>query len=156
MGEAGAVFTVPPHPGASSEAISRRMSQLARRDNASELAIRRLLFAQGFRYRVALPVPGRPRRSIDIAFPGAHVAVFVDGCYWHSCPLHGTQPTSNSEWWRSKLAANRARDIDTTQHLEAIGWIVVRVWEHDAPAAAAEQVSAAVAASRSRTTGHER
>lgn len=149
MTETGAVFSVPPHPGASSEAISRRMSRLARRDNAAEVAVRRLLFADGLRYRVALPVPGRPRRSIDIAFPRAKVAVFVDGCYWHGCPEHGTQPTSNAEWWRTKLAANRARDIDTTQHLEAIGWTVLRIWEHEAPMVAVERVGAALTTARS-------
>ena len=144
MAGAGPVFTVPPHPGASSEAISRRMSRLPRRDNAAELAVRRILFAAGLRYRVALPVPERPRRSIDIAFLGVKVAVFIDGCYWHGCPEHGTQPTSNSEWWRTKLAANRARDVDTTQHLEAIGWTVLRIWEHEAPTAAAERIRVAI------------
>lgn len=143
MSDVDPVFHVPPHPGASSVAISRRMSTLPRRDNAAELAVRRLLHASGFRYRVAFPVPGRPRRSIDIAFPKAKIAVFIDGCSWHGCPDHGTEPRSDSEWWRTKLAANHARDVDTTEHLEAIGWTVVRVWEHEPPSTAATTITAA-------------
>ena len=156
MADVGPVFHVPPHPGASSEAVSHRMSRLPRRDNGAELAVRRLLFADGLRYRVALPVPGRPRRSIDIAFPRAKVAVFIDGCYWHGCPEHGTQPMSNSEWWRTKLTANRERDIDTTQHLEAIGWTVVRIWEHEAPVVASERVAVALTAARTGATDRGR
>ena len=107
------------------------MSQLRRRDNEAELAVRRLLHAAGYSYRVAYPVPGMPRRTIDIAFTRAKVAVFIDGCFWHGCPEHGTKPTSNAEWWATKLAANVARDLDTTQWLESQGWTVLRFWEHE-------------------------
>ncbi|WP_378099379.1 very short patch repair endonuclease [Cellulomonas sp. T2.31MG-18] len=124
------MFHVPPHPGSSSAAVSRRMSRLPRRDNAAELAVRRILHAHGLRYRVVFPVSGRPRRSIDIAFTRAMVAVFIDGCYWHGCPEHGTQPSANSEWWRTKIAANQARDVDTSEHLANLGWTVLRFWEH--------------------------
>lgn len=106
------------------------MSRLRRRDNEAELAVRRLLHAAGYRYRVAYPVPGMPRRTIDIAFTRAKVAVFIDGCFWHGCAEHGTKPSSNSEWWATKLAANMARDRDTTQWLESQGWTVLRFWEH--------------------------
>lgn len=122
--------TVPPHPGASSSAVSRKMSQAARRDTAPELALRRALHARGLRYRVCYPVPGQRRRTIDIAFTRARVAVFVDGCFWHACPVHGTSPSANNQWWATKLAANSARDRDTTATLEEMGWRVVRVWEH--------------------------
>jgi DNA mismatch endonuclease (patch repair protein) len=71
--------------------------------------------------------------------------VFVDGCFWHGCPEHGTDPASNSAWWQTKLAANRARDADTTEHLEDLGWAVVRVWEHEEPQRAAAEVAACVA-----------
>lgn len=124
-------FHVPPHPGSSSEAVSRRMSTLKRRDNDAELALRRALHAAGCRYRVTYPVPGLPRRTIDIAFTRAKVAVFVDGCFWHGCPEHGTSPRANSAWWRTKIEANRARDDDTSQHLVAQGWRVLRFWEHE-------------------------
>ena len=124
---------VPPHPGSSDPTVSARMAGLARRDTAPEVAIRRLLHAQGLRYRVAYPVPGLRRRSIDIAFTRRKVAVFVDGCFWHGCPEHGTQPRANASWWTTKLAANRARDGDTTARLVDQGWVVIRVWEHEVP-----------------------
>jgi len=108
------------------------MSVVKRRDNDAELAVRRLLHAAGYRFRVVYPVPGLPRRSIDIAFTRRKVAVFVDGCFWHGCPEHGTAPRSNAGWWAAKLSANQRRDADTTALLEAQGWRVVRVWEHEA------------------------
>jgi DNA mismatch endonuclease (patch repair protein) len=107
------------------------MSTLKRRDNDAELALRRALHAAGYRYRVTYPVPGLPRRSIDVAFTRAKVAVFVDGCFWHGCPEHGTSPRANSAWWRAKIEANRARDRDTSARLAEQGWRVMRVWEHD-------------------------
>ncbi|WP_405001189.1 very short patch repair endonuclease [Isoptericola haloaureus] len=136
---------VPPHPGASSSQVSLRMSRAKRKDTAPEVALRRLLHARGLRYRVAWPVPGQRRRTIDIAFTRARVAVFVDGCFWHGCPDHGTEPSANSEWWASKLAANRTRDLDTNAVLDAAGWAVIRVWEHESPREAADRVAATVA-----------
>lgn len=81
---------------------------------------------------------------MDIGFPGAKVAVFVDGCFWHACPQHATWPTSNAEWWRAKLKANVDRDRDTDAVLQAAGFVVVRVWEHEAAEEAANRVVAAV------------
>jgi DNA mismatch endonuclease (patch repair protein) len=106
------------------------MRTLKRKDNDAELAVRRLLHAAGYRYRVHYPVPGRPRRTIDIAFTRPKVAVFIDGCFWHGCPEHGTQPTSNAQWWSAKLQANMNRDRDTDAHLRLVGWTVIRAWEH--------------------------
>ena len=132
----------PPHPGASSPAISRQMSRVRRRDTAPEIALRKLLHAHGLRYRVAYPVPGQRRRTIDIAFTQHKLAIFVDGCFWHGCPQHGTAPKANSEWWRRKIEANRARDLDTDEMLRDLGWTVLRVWEHEDPALAAAKVRA--------------
>ncbi|WP_082495223.1 very short patch repair endonuclease [Cellulomonas sp. Leaf334] len=137
-------MAVPPHPGASSEGASRRMRVARRRDTAAELTLRRELHALGLRYRVAYPVPGNRRRTVDIAFPRTKVAVFVDGCFWHSCPVHGTSPRANSEWWAVKLAANRARDRDTDSYLARLGWCVIRVWEHEVGADAAARVRAVI------------
>ncbi|WP_082570751.1 very short patch repair endonuclease [Cellulomonas sp. Root485] len=124
------------------------MSLARRRDTAPELALRRALHALGLRYRVAFPVPGQRRRSIDVAFTRARVAVFVDGCFWHGCPLHGTSPRLNSRWWTQKLEANQARDQDTNRILGELGWIVIRVWEHEDPHAAAVRIAASVARAR--------
>jgi len=120
------------------------MSRAKRRDTAAELGLRRELHALGLRYRVAFPVPGQRRRTIDVAFTRLKVAVFVDGCFWHGCPEHGTRPRSNSEWWNAKLSANRARDRDTDRVLRELGWIVIRLWEHEEPRAAALRVRTAV------------
>lgn len=120
------------------------MSRQARRDTAPEVAVRRLLHASGHRYRLNERVPGMPRRTIDIAFTRAKVAVFLDGCFWHGCPEHATQPKANADWWRQKLDRNMARDLETSEHLAESGWIVLRFWEHEAPVRVAEQVAATV------------
>lgn len=134
---------VPAHPGSSSAQVSARMSRLARRDNSQELGLRRQLHALGMRYRVHFPVPGAPRRTVDIAFTRRRLAVFVDGCFWHGCPEHGTSPQSNSEWWRQKLLANKRRDDDTDRILRDQGWTVMRVWEHEAVESAVTRIALA-------------
>ncbi|MGW1546790.1 very short patch repair endonuclease [Streptomyces sp. NPDC002346] len=129
------------------------MSRQASRDTAPEVAVRKLLHAAGYRYRINERVPGMSRRTIDIAFTRAKVAVMIDGCFWHGCPEHATQPKANSEWWRKKLERNIARDLETTEHLTAAGWTVLRFWEHEAPEAVAARVAEAV---RQRRTADER
>jgi len=124
-------FNVPRHPGSSGEAVSRRMSGLRRRDNDREVALRRLLHRDGLRFRVGLQVPGLRRRTMDIAFTRWRLAVFLDGCFWHGCSVHGTSPRSNSAWWQQKITANQARDRDTDRHLAEIGWRSLRIWEHE-------------------------
>src|SRR4051795_13016504 len=106
------------------DALSLRMSRLARRHTRPELELRRELHSRGLRYRVQLKVPGNNRRTIDIAFTRAKLAVYVDGCFWHGCPDHGTLPRANSEWWTWKLARNRERDRDTDRLLESHDWVV--------------------------------
>ncbi|MGC5583463.1 very short patch repair endonuclease [Ornithinimicrobium sp. W1665] len=141
---------VPPHPGASWQEVSARMSRAPRRETAPELALRRSLHAAGHRFRVVHPVPGNRRRSIDIAFTRARLAVFVDGCFWHGCPEHGTQPRANGPWWAAKLAANQARDADTDRLLRDAGWSVVRIWEHEDVAVATAAVESALREARAR------
>ncbi|MFB7899532.1 very short patch repair endonuclease [Streptomyces xiamenensis] len=135
---------VGPRPVPSSAAVSSRMSRQASRDTGPEMAIRRLLHATGHRYRLHRKVPGMARRTIDIAFPGPKVAVFVDGCFWHGCPQHATQPGANKDWWRRKLDKNIDRDRETTERLSAEGWTVLRFWEHESPEAVARRVAVAV------------
>ncbi|HKH64800.1 MAG TPA: very short patch repair endonuclease [Solirubrobacterales bacterium] len=125
-----------------SAAKSAEMSKIGRRDTLPELAIRSELHRRGLRFRVDRPpVPGIRSRA-DIVFGPARVAVYVDGCFWHSCPEHGTRPKANAEWWEQKLRRNRQRDAETNRALQAAGWEVVRVWEHEDPSEVAERVEA--------------
>ncbi len=133
-----------PPPLVTTPDVSARMAAQARRDTAPELALRSRLFSRGERYRVNFPIPGLSRRTIDIAFPHRRVAVFVDGCFWHSCPVHASSPKQNGEWWARKLAANRDRDSATDAFLLSHGWTVVRVWEHEDTAEACSRVLEAV------------
>lgn len=128
------------------------MSRQRRTNTSPEILLRRELHRRGLRFRVHLAVPGLPRRSIDIAFTRVRVAVFVDGCFWHACPQHATWPVANESWWREKLKANADRDRATTRALEEAGWIVVRVWEHEPMAEAAEAVEAALRSRRAFLT----
>lgn len=126
------------------------MTRQGRRDTLPELALRRALYARGLRYRVDVaPLPGLRRRA-DVVFSAARVAVFVDGCFWHSCPLHGTSPKANAAWWAVKLVDNVRRDRDTDARLVEQGWVVIRVWEHEASEDAAERIAAAVRGRPSR------
>ncbi len=120
------------------------MERQARRDTKPELALRRELWRRGLRYRVDLAPIGGLRRRADLVFTRAMVAVYVDGCYWHSCPVHATIPKANRRWWIAKLAANVERDRDTDARLRDAGWMVVRVWEHEIVPEAADRVAAIV------------
>jgi DNA mismatch endonuclease (patch repair protein) len=117
-----------------------------RRDTTPELAVRRLLFAQGLRYRVDFAPGSNKRRRADIVFSRARLVVFIDGCFWHSCPMHGTQPVANSTYWAPKLARNAARDLETTAQLREQGWAVLRYWEHEGAGAIADDISKRLAA----------
>jgi DNA mismatch endonuclease (patch repair protein) len=104
---------------------SQLMASVRQRDTRPELALREALWAAGCRYRKQARLPGRP----DIAFIGARLAVFVDGCYWHGCPRHYSSPATNRAFWVEKLRANAARDQRKDAELEALGWRVIHVWE---------------------------
>jgi DNA mismatch endonuclease (patch repair protein) len=120
------------------------MSKLGSRDTLPERAIRSELHRRGFRFRVdRAPLPGLRSRA-DIVFGPARVAVYVDGCFWHSCPDHGTRPKANSEWWERKLARNRERDRETDRFLREHGWEVVRIWEHEDPIEAVDRLERTV------------
>ncbi|MGH3471380.1 MAG: very short patch repair endonuclease [Nocardioidaceae bacterium] len=140
----GAKYT----PWSSSPAARRVMQGNRRRDTQPELALRRTVHALGLRYRVdSRPLAGLNRRA-DLVFTKAKVAVFVDGCYWHGCQDHGTLPTTNAEYWASKIARNVERDKETDSLLFEAGWRCLRVWEHEDPAGAAVRVVAAVHSAR--------
>jgi DNA mismatch endonuclease (patch repair protein) len=128
----------PRSPAPLNATISRQMSAMPSRDTVTEIALRRELHSRGLRYRTHLKtLPGKP----DIAFTRARIAVFVDGCFWHRCPDHGTAPKNNGKWWADKLDANVSRDRRNDLDLEKLGWITVHVWEHEDPATAAEAIN---------------
>jgi DNA mismatch endonuclease, patch repair protein len=141
--------SVPPDTWASSPSVRRSMIGNRSRDTGPELALRSALHALGLRFRVdARPVPAIPRRA-DVVLRGDRVAVFLDGCFWHGCPDHFRPPATNADSWSAKIAGNRARDASTGALLEAAGWAVIRVWEHEPTAAAARRVLAALLRVRS-------
>jgi DNA mismatch endonuclease (patch repair protein) len=120
------------------------MQAIRSRDTQPEQLVRRLLHAQGLRYRVAArPLPDL-RRTADLVFRPAKVAVFIDGCYWHGCPKHYVPPKTNQGYWSEKVARNMARDQDTNQQLTKAGWLVLRFWEHEPSTACAAQIAAEV------------
>jgi DNA mismatch endonuclease (patch repair protein) len=108
---------------------SEVMSKIRGKGNKdTEVALAKLFRVHGITgWRRHYPITGKP----DFAFPKQKVAVFVDGCFWHGCPKHGTQPKGNSVFWAAKLETNKARDRRVNRELKAKGWRVVRVWEHD-------------------------
>jgi DNA mismatch endonuclease (patch repair protein) len=142
------------YPTATSAAVSAVMRANYRRNTKPELALRRRLHAAGLRYRVDRPVPvlGRTIRP-DIVFGPAKVAVFVHGCFWHRCPMHGTEPGGpNAEYWRAKLDRNVTRDEVNLAALSSSGWQVIIVWEHEDPRHAADRVEDALKQYRLNTT----
>lgn len=108
------------------------------------MAIRRLVHARGLRYRVdARPLPN-VRRTADMIFTRARVAVFIDGCWWHGCAQHYRPPASNIAYWADKVGRNRARDRQMDQALISADWTVIRIWEHESPELAARRIEAVV------------
>jgi DNA mismatch endonuclease (patch repair protein) len=162
MREDGAMTQVPPAPGPSSPAARAVMRGNRSTDTSAEIALRRELHRLGLRYRVnTAPVSGVRCRA-DVVFTRRKVAVFVDGCFWHSCSEHGTAPRTNSAYWNAKLRRNVERDRANDAALARAGWTVVRVWEHEVPESAARRVAAVVrldevrlvAADRERSRGN--
>lgn len=134
-------------PRASNEVIRQRMKSTKRRDTKPELALQSALSAKDLRFEVDRKINGNRRRT-DVVFEPERVAVYVDGCFWHRCPAHGTIPKQNRQWWIDKLDANQARDVATTEELTSKGWHVLRFWEHDDASTAAETVHRLILAIR--------
>ncbi|MFC7308456.1 very short patch repair endonuclease [Streptomyces monticola] len=99
------------------------------RDTAPEVTLRRAVHRQGLRFRLQRKVA--PRCTADFVLPRYGVAVFVDGCFWHGCPVHGPKVFRgpNAALWQQKIETNKERDRRNTEAAEAAGWAVVRVWE---------------------------
>ena len=133
-----------PMSWASTPGVRRSILANKRRDTGPELAIRSSLHALGLRYRVDFPPVRGLRRRADIAFTRRRIAIFIDGCFWHGCPLHATYPKRNSDYWLPKLRRNIERDRETDEQLSVAGWIVLRIWEHEDPLVAARRIEQAV------------
>ena len=102
------------------------MSAIHSKNTKPELKLRKALWKDGFRYRIYYS-----QEKIDIAFPKEKIAIFVDGCFWHGCPIHSHLPKSNQDYWYPKLQKNTERDKMKTKRLENEGWLVMHFWEHE-------------------------
>ncbi|RLL70526.1 very short patch repair endonuclease [Streptomyces sp. Z26] len=149
---AGYVTTesLPSGSWASSPASRAVMSANKGRDTKPERLLRSALHRKGLRYRVSARPVADVRRTADVVFTKARVAVFVDGCFWHGCPEHYRPATKRAEFWQGKIEGNQTRDAETTATLEERGWEVIRFWAHEDPMEAAERVSQVV---RERSEG---
>ena len=137
------------------------MQHVRQRNTAAEMALRSALHRMGMRYRLHQRVLPGSTRTADLAFRSAHIAVFIDSCFWHGCPEHATWPKANARWWAAKIEANKVRDLDTNERLSDAGWRPIRVWEHEDPNVAAVRVVQAVRTGQVisrgslRSLGHE-
>ena len=136
-------------PTPKNERISAQMSKIRARNTAPELAMRKVLVNTGVRgYRLHYKgIPGRP----DLAFVGKKIAVFVHGCFWHSCP-HCTpaRPKSHKKFWHTKLDRNVERDNAKADELRSMGWRVITVWAcrlHERPLFQAARIHRALISS---------
>ncbi|MFD4540424.1 very short patch repair endonuclease [Streptomyces bauhiniae] len=151
--EAGKVVdeNLPSNSRASSVSVRAVMTANRGKDTKPELALRAALYRRGLRYRVGIrPLPDL-RRTADVVFPKAKVAVFVDGCFWHGCPDHYRPAKKSGEEWSQKIKENRDRDASTTLTLQGQGWEVLRFWEHEDLDLAAEEIRMRVEERRSET-----
>lgn len=101
------------------------------RDTTPEVRLRQALHARGLRFRKHYRPCVATRCEVDVAFTRTKVAVLIDGCFWHRCPVHATDPKANGSWWETKLAANVARDRRNDSAMCDAGWTVLRFWEHE-------------------------
>jgi DNA mismatch endonuclease, patch repair protein len=142
-----------PYPTPTSAEVTRRMRANRRTDTKPEIALRSALHRLGLRFRKDHPIR-LDHRIVrpDIVFTRRKLAVFIDGCFWHRCPIHGNVPKANSDYWEPKLARNVDRDHRVDEDLAAAGWQPVRAWEHEAPADVAARIWSIINSQRDRQT----
>ena len=128
-------------PVASSELVRRRMERQGRRDTGPEMLVRRQLHQRGVRYRVDARLEPDLRVRGDIVWKKRRIVVFIDGCFWHGCPEHGTSAKRNAAWWCEKIAGNVTRDRRYDAELRGRGWTVLRYWEHESPETVAVDIA---------------
>ena len=104
------------------------MSRIRAKNTGPEIKLRKLLFARGIRgYRIHFDLPGKP----DIVFTRKKIALFIDGCFWHKCPVCFQEPETRKEFWIKKIRSNIERDKKVNEQLSNDGWTVIRIWEHE-------------------------
>ena len=104
------------------------MSKIRGKNTGPEIKLRKLLWSQGLRgYRIHYNLPGKP----DIVFTKKKIAIFIDGCFWHKCPICFQEPETRKEFWMKKIQSNVERDKTVNEQLKVDGWTVMRFWEHD-------------------------
>jgi DNA mismatch endonuclease (patch repair protein) len=104
------------------------MSHIRAKNTGPEVKLRKLLWAEGVRgYRIHCEIPGKP----DIVFTKKKLAIFVDGCFWHKCPVCFQEPETRKEFWMKKIQSNVDRAARVNEQLQADGWTVIRIWEHE-------------------------
>lgn len=104
------------------------MSRIRGRNTKPEVKFRKLLFNSGFRgYRIHYDLPGKP----DIVFTRKKIAIFIDGCFWHKCPICFQEPETRKEFWMKKIQSNIDRDKKVNRQLKKEGWKIIRIWEHE-------------------------
>jgi DNA mismatch endonuclease, patch repair protein len=136
----------PPYPTPTSTAVTAVMRANRKVGSKPETQLRSALHQLGYRFRKNLEIQaGDVRVRPDIVFTRQRLAVFVDGCFWHRCPTHGTRPRVNTSYWGPKLERNVSRDRRVTAALENEGWFVLRIWEHEPLDEAVRLVNAALA-----------
>ena len=137
-------------PKPSSFAAKRRMEAAKPKDTLPEMKLRTALEQLGKDFEVDVKPIEDLQRKADILFREDKVAVFVDGCFWHGCPMHGTLAKANAEFWIDKIKRNKERDKDTNQRFEAAGWTVIRVWEHEDPIEASMKIAKIIERKRNK------
>jgi len=104
------------------------MSRIRAKDTSPEITLRKVLWSHGIRgYRIHYNLPGKP----DIVFVKKKIAVFIDGCFWHKCPIHFQEPETRKDFWLKKIESNIRRDKIVNEQLENDGWTIIRIWEHE-------------------------
>jgi DNA mismatch endonuclease (patch repair protein) len=130
---------------ATSPGVRRSMQANRRVDTGPERRLRSALHRRGLRFRKDRRIDADGVRvRADVVFPRQRVAVFVDGCFWHCCPAHATQPRAHESYWAAKLRGNVERDRRVDAALERAAWTVIRVWEHEQSEDAAGRVEAII------------
>lgn len=143
----------PSRPPAPTPGIRSRMEQQKQRDTQPEIRIRSILHRTGYRFRADIRPESFLKTRADIVFTRVKLAVFIDGCFWHSCPVHRTTPKSNTAWWLAKLEANRKRDRAADEALGKMGWKVMRIWEHEDPEKDARRIASVLECLYARSNG---